>query len=331
MALQLSGVGGIWPATLTPFTPDGRIDDEALVRHIAETAGTPGVRAVVVNGHAGEATSLDRAERSHVVRLAVAAAGGVPVVAGIVADDTRTAVALCRDAADAGAAGLLLFPPALFAQGAVLRPAMVHGLLSAVTAATDLPIVLFQLSRASGQAFSTELLVALCEAFPQIVAVKDGTDVPEGVEDNSRALRALPRPVTVLTTNNSWLFASLAYGADGILSGLGSVASPLLAALLEAMARGDLAAARAANDRLVPLCRAFYRAPYLDCHNRMKTALHLLGRLPHPDPRPPLLPIGNDDRARIRDALVASGLLEASARLATPAGLAVPGAMPLNT
>jgi 4-hydroxy-tetrahydrodipicolinate synthase len=312
MAQQLRGVGGIWPATLTPFTPDGAIDDAALQAHIADTAATPGVRAVVVNGHAGEATSLDREERAHVVRVAVRAAGAVPVVAGVLADDTRSAVALCRDAAEAGAAGLLLFPPALFAQGAALRPAMVHAFLTAVTAACDLPIVLFQLSRASGQAFSTATLVRLCAEFPQIIAVKEGTDVPEAVEDNFRALRALPRRVTLLSTNNSWLFASLAYGADGILSGLGSVASPLLAALFDAMDRGDLAAARAVNERLVPLCRVFYRAPYLDCHNRMKTALHLLGRLPHPDPRPPLLPIEAEERAQIRDALLASGLLEAS-------------------
>lgn len=309
MALQISGVGGIWPATLTPFTPDGRIDDTALSAHIHETAVTPGVRAVVVNGHAGEATSLDREERAHVVRVAVQAAGAVPVVAGIVADDTRTAALLSRDAAEAGASGLLLFPPALFAQGAGARPAMVHGFLTGVTQACDLPIVLFQLSQSSGQAFSTETLVRLCNDFPQIVAVKEGTDVPERVEDNIRALCALDRPVTVLTTNNSWLFASLAYGADGVLSGLGSVAAPLLASLFDAMARGDLAEARAVNDRIVPLCRAFYRAPYLDCHNRMKTALHLLGRLPHPDPRPPLLPIAEDERVRIRAALVASGLL----------------------
>ena len=89
------------------------------------------------------------------------------------------------------------------------------------------------------------------------------------------------------------------------------MAAPLLVALHEAVARGDLAAARAVNDRLVPLCRAFYRAPYLDAHNRMKTALHLLGQLPHPDPRPPLLPVPADDTARIRAALLASGLLDA--------------------
>lgn len=309
--MHISGVGGIWPATLTPFTPDGRVDDDALAAHVRDVAGTPGVRAVVVNGHAGEATSLDRAERTQVVRVAVAAAGEVPVVAGVVADDTRQACALARDAAQAGASALLLFPPAVFAQGAGARPDMARRFVGEVAAASSLPIVLFQLSRASGLAYSTDTLAQLCTDVPAIVAVKEGSDIPELYEDNLRALRALPRPVTLLSSSNSWLFASLAYGADGILSGLGSVAAGLLVALHEAVARGDLAAARAVNERLVPLCRAFYRAPYLDAHNRMKTALHLLGRLPHPDPRPPLLPVPADDTARIRAALLASGLLGA--------------------
>lgn len=309
MTQQLANVGGIWPATLTPFTPSGEIDHAALAAHIGEIAGTPGVQAVVVNGHAGEVSSLDREERAEVVRAAVRAAGEVPVIAGVVAEDTRGACALARDAAAAGASGLLLFPPALFGHGAGLRPEMVLAFVTQVAQATDLPIVLFQLSRASGQGFSTELLVRLCTEVPRIVAIKEGSDAPELYEDNIRALHALPRPVKVLSSSNTWLFASLAYGADGILTGLGSVAAPQLVALHAAMERGDLAAARAINDKLVPLCRAFYRAPGLDIHNRMKTALQLLGRLTHAEPRQPLLPVPAEEKARIRSALVAAGLL----------------------
>lgn len=313
--MDLKGIGGVWPATLTPFRPDGAIDEAALSAHVAQIAGTEGVSAVVVNGHAGEVSALDRTERALVIRLAKAAAGKAAVVAGIVADDTRGAVALAQDAAAEGADALLLFPPAAFAQGADARPEMAMRFVSQVAAATALPIVLFQLSRASGLNYPTALLARLCAEVPSIIAVKEGSDVPEIYEDNVRALRALGRPVTILTTNNGWLFASLAYGADGILSGIGSVVPELLAALTARMAAGDLAGARAVNARLHPLCRAFYRRPHLDSHNRMKTALHLLGRLPHPDPRPPLLPIEAGERAGIRAALVEAGLLDANGGL----------------
>jgi 4-hydroxy-tetrahydrodipicolinate synthase len=310
--MDLTGIGGVWPATLTPFDERGGIDDAALRAHLRYVAATPGVKALVVNGHAGETTSLDRAERRHVIETArVVAPSRVGVVAGIVADDTRTACRLAQDAAEAGADALLLFPPSLFVGGAGARPDMAIGFVRAVAEAAELPIVLFQLSYASGLAYAPALLARLCAEIPAIIAVKEGSDIPELYETNLRALRRGGRPVTVLTTNNTWLFASLAYGADGILSGIGSVAAPLLVALFEASSRGDMDAARRANDRLLPLLRVFYRAPYLDMHNRMKTALHLMGLLPHPAPRPPLIPILAEEREAIRAALVESGLLAA--------------------
>ncbi|MBE9607326.1 dihydrodipicolinate synthase family protein [Acetobacteraceae bacterium H6797] len=307
--MDLTGIGGIWPASLTPFTPNGAIDEAALKSHLADLAGTPGVRAVVVNGHAGEATALNSTERARVVSLARQVCGpGVGVVAGIVAEDTRTACALTREAKEAGADAILLFPPLLFAGGAETRPDMALSFVRAV-AAEGLPIVLFQLSISSGLGFSTAMLLRLCREVPEIIAVKEGSDIPAVYEDNLRALKALPRPVTVLTTNNGWLFASLAYGGDGILSGIGSVVSDKLAALFAAWQAGDIAAARAVNDSMLPLLRVFYRKPGVDMHNRMKTALHLLGKLPHPDPRPPLLPITAAERAEIRQALIDAGML----------------------
>lgn len=303
-------LGGIWPASLTPFDRSGEVDAAALAAHLTDLARTPGVRALVVNGHAGEVTSLSREERAEVIAIARQSAGsGIGVVAGIVAENGRDAARMARDAADRGADALLLFPPALFAGSGDRRTEMALRFVREVADGSDLPIVLFQLSVASGHGFPTETLVRLCREVDAIVAVKEGSDVPATYEDNLAALRRLDRRIEVLTTNNAWLMASLAYGADGILSGIGSVASPILADLYDAMGRGDLLAARAANDRLRPLCRAFYRAPSVDTHNRMKTALHLLGKLPHPDPRPPLLPITAEERSGIARALVQAGLM----------------------
>ena len=54
----------------------------------------------------------------------------------------------------------------------------------------------------------------------------------------------------------------------------------------------------------------FYADPFVDMHNRMKEALVLLGRLPRAVVRPPLVKIGDAEIARIREALVAAGLLD---------------------
>ncbi len=105
-------------------------------------------------------------------------------------------------------------------------------------------------------------------------------------ERNLRALRGLDRGLAVWTTHSSWLLADLALGADGLLSGMGSVAAELQATLAAAVERSDLAAARAVNDRLFRLTQAFYR-PGPDAHTRMKYALHALGRFKTDRVRPP--------------------------------------------
>ena len=73
---------------------------------------------------------------------------------------------------------------------------------------------------------------------------------------------------------------------------------------------GDLAEASRLNDRIEPLARCFYAEPWVDMHNRMKEALVLLGRLPRAVVRPPLVKLGGAEIARIRQALVESGLLD---------------------
>jgi 4-hydroxy-tetrahydrodipicolinate synthase len=117
--------------------------------------------------------------------------------------------------------------------------------------------------------------------------------------------------VAMLSSFTMSLMASFLLGADGAISGMGSVAADLQAELFEACGKGDLDGARRINDRLDPLVRVFYAPPFVDMHNRMKEALVLLGRIPAAHVRPPLTPVSAGEREAIRHALVASGLLPA--------------------
>jgi 4-hydroxy-tetrahydrodipicolinate synthase len=99
-------------------------------------------------------------------------------------------------------------------------------------------------------------------------------------------------------------------GADGCISGMGSVAADLQAELYAAVQAGDLARARAVDHRLAPLVAVFYAPPFVDMHNRMKEALALLGRIPAAHVRPPLTAISDDERQRIRLALRDAGIRE---------------------
>ena len=300
---------GTMPANLLPFTADLAIDEPAYRAHLRWLADTRGVTGIVANGHASEVSSLTREERTRTLAIALdEIAGACPVIAGVYSDGTAEAVELARDAGRAGAAGVLVFPPTLFMWGAQVKPDMVVRHFSEIAAGAGLPIIVFEYPPASGIGYAPETLARLCE-IPQVAGVKDWSNEIVAFERNLRAIRATGRPVAVLSSFTMSLMSSFLLGADGAISGMGSVAADLQAELFAACAKGDLDGARRLNDRLDPLVRVFYAPPFVDMHNRMKEALVLLGRIPAAHVRPPLTPVPPAEREAIRRALVAAGLL----------------------
>jgi 4-hydroxy-tetrahydrodipicolinate synthase len=296
------------PANLLPFTADLRIDEPAYRQHLRWLADAEGVTGIVVNGHAAEVSSLDRKERQRALDIAVdEIAGKVPVIAGVYSDGTHEAIELGRDARAAGAAGLLVFPPTLFMWGAQLKPDMALRHFSTLADAVDLPLIVFEYPPSSGIGYHPETLAELCK-IPTVAGVKDWSNDIVAYERNLRALRASGRPVAMLSSFTMSLMASFLVGADGCISGMGSVAADLQAALFAAVQAGDLVEANRLNERLAPLVAVFYAPPFVDMHNRMKEALAILGRIPAAHVRPPLTPVSEDERHRIRLALREAGL-----------------------
>jgi 4-hydroxy-tetrahydrodipicolinate synthase len=305
MTLRFSG---IMPANLLPFTATLEIDEPAYRRHLRWLADTPGVTGIVVNGHAAEVSSLTREERRRALAIALDEVGDrCPLVAGVYCDGTKEAVELARDAKAGGAKGVLVFPPTLFMWGAQVKPDMVVRHFSEIAAGADLPLVVFQYPIASGIGYAPDTLARLTD-IPQVAAVKEWSNDIVAFEASLRAIRATARPVAVLSAFTMSLMASFLLGADGAISGMGSVTADLQVELFEACAKGDVEHARGLNDRLAPLVQAFYAPPFVDMHNRMKEALVMLGRIPGAHVRPPLTAVSSAERDTIRLALGAAGL-----------------------
>jgi 4-hydroxy-tetrahydrodipicolinate synthase len=278
-------------------------------RHLSGLADVSGITAITVNGHGAEVSSLSRDERRRALAIALDEVGSrLPLISGIYTDNTLEAVELARDAKSEGASGLLIFPPTLFMWGAQLRPEMPFRHFATIAEAVDLPLVVFQYPPASGMGYTPETLIALTE-IPQVVAVKEWSNDIVAFERNLRAIRSTGRPVAVLSSFTMSLMASFILGADGAISGMGSVAADLQAELFEYVQQGDLVAAQQVNDRLDPLVRVFYAPPFVDMHNRMKEALALLGRISQAVVRPPLQPVSEAERKQIYAALVQAELL----------------------
>jgi 4-hydroxy-tetrahydrodipicolinate synthase len=281
---------GVIPACLMPFNADMSIDEPGYRAHLKDIASVAGISGITINGHAAEvhALTIEEQKRAVVVTKDVLQSD-VATIVGICTESSLEAGRLAAYAHKEGADGLLVFPPNFMALGGDRRPEMIAEHLRHITEASDLPVILFQFPVASQLSYPLETLLDLCRRFPTIRAVKDQIGDGNRHEQQIRELHALDRPVNTLTTHSAWLLGSLAMGCDGLLSGAGSVIADLQVALFNAVQAGDLKAAQAVNDRIYPTVRAFYDAPLLDMHNRMKEALVLLGRMKEAHVRPPLM------------------------------------------
>jgi 4-hydroxy-tetrahydrodipicolinate synthase len=301
---------GVIPATLVAFDQDFEIDIEASRKHLRDVADIAGLSAITVNGHASEIHAFSRDEQCHLLAASLDEVGGaLPLVNGVYADGSHAAVEIAKMAAREGASALLVFPPNSMSMGGQLRPDMALAHFKMIADATDLPLILFQYPAGTGLGYSVETMLRIFDEVPSVVAIKDWCNDPMLHERHIRTFQSLPRKVNVLSTHSSWLMASLSMKPAGLLSGAGSVIADLQVELFTAMQRDDLAAARAVNDRIFPLAQAFYSAPFLDMHNRMKECLVLLGRLDQAIVRPPLIKLEAAEIARLKGALIAAGLL----------------------
>ncbi len=300
---------GVIPAVLLPFHEDLSIDEPSFRAHLRDVAAAEGLSAITINAHSTEVASCTFDEQKRVLAITADEIGGrLPIVHGVYADGSLEATRIAKMAAEGGASALLIFPPGLFTMGQ--RPEMAIEHFRRVAGAADLTLIAFQYPLAGGQGYPLATLLKIIEAVPAVRAIKDWCASPQLHERQIRTLQSLKPPVNVLTTHSSWLMSSLALGCNGLLSGSGSVIADLQVKLFRAVRANDLATAKEINDRIWPTAEAFYSEPWVDMHNRMKEALVMMGKLPRAAVRPPLVKIPQAEIERIRNALIAAGLLD---------------------
>ncbi len=304
---------GVIPAVLLPFNEDLSIDEASYRAHLKDVGSVEGISAITINAHASEVASCTFDEQRRVLEITQDEIGArIPIVNGVYAEGSLEAARLAKLAQDEGASALLVFPSGIFTFGQ--RPEMAVEHFRRIADASDLPLIIFQYPLAGDQGYPLTTLLRIIEAVPAVRAIKDWSANPQLHERQIRVLQSRKPAVNVLTTHSAWLMSSLALGCNGLLSGSGSVIADLQAQLWRAVQAKDLARAQQLNDRVWPTAEVFYSEPWVDMHNRMKEALVLLGKLPRAVVRPPLVKLPSAEIERIRQALLAAGLLAEGAR-----------------
>ena len=302
---------GIYTATICPLTSDGAIDEIALAAHLADAVATDCIAGVLINGHAGENFMLSRAEKRRVVEVAQATIGKRAIlVCGINAESSPEAALHARDAEQAGADVLLVFPPFSWALSQDATMALNHHRI--VAAASHLPLMLYQAGVGTREmAYNEEVLGALVR-LPNVVGIKEGSWETARYEANRRLVNRIAPHVAVMASGDEHLLSCMAIGSDGSLVSLAVLVPDLIVALDRAIAASDLSAARAINERIYPLARAIYgTAPGGHANARLKTCLKLVGKLGCDAMRPPIGPLPATEIAMLEMALAEAGLLPA--------------------
>lgn len=287
---------GALTAVVTPFQDDGGVDHDAL-RRIVEWQIERGIDGLVPCGTTGEGATLTPDEQQQVIQTVVrAAADRVPVVAGCGSNDTRRTVQAAARAAEVGADALLVVTPYYNKP----NPTGMFAHYEAVAAASDRPVVVYNVPSRTGQDLGAEQILRLA-GIPGVIAVKEAS---ADLDQIGAILERRPRGFAVLSGDDSLALPTVALGAEGVISVASNVAPAEMSQLVRAAAEGDLETARRLHFRLLPLLRAnFIESNPVP----VKQALAWMGHC-SPRLRPPLGPLAPASAETLRQALSAAAL-----------------------
>src|ERR687893_2832346 len=229
-------LGGGIPANLMAFDADLEIDERNYRRHIRYLVDTPGVTGLTTNAHASEVATLTLEEQQRSLDITLdEVAGKGPLIFGAVWGGAPKVAQIAKMAERQGADCLLVFPSTVFDFGHQLRPEIAYRHIATIAEATVLPIVVFVYPVSSGLHIATDSLVKICDEIDNVIPVKEWSNDIGVYERNWRELGALDKEISLLSSFSKSLLASLCVGADGILSGHGSIIADLHVQMFEAV------------------------------------------------------------------------------------------------
>ncbi|MFD5042250.1 dihydrodipicolinate synthase family protein [Streptomyces sp. NPDC058377] len=238
---------GVIPPVVTPLTADGELDRASLERVVGHLLDG-GVSGLFALGSSGETAYLTPAQQDEVIKVITSAsAGQVPVLVGAIETTTNRAIERARAAAGLGADAVVATAPFYTRTHAT----EIDRHFRDIAAAVDVPLLAYDVPVCVHSKLDPELLLPLA-ADGVLAGVKDSSGDDGSFRRLAIAARELPG-FSVLTGHELVVDAMMLSGADGSVPGLGNVDPHGYVRLHEAAVRGDWAAARAEQDRLVGL------------------------------------------------------------------------------
>ncbi len=282
---------GLGTALVTPFHPDGSLDEDGLERFV-DFQIDGGVNFLVPCGTTGENPTLTQEEHRRVVEIVVQRANGrVPVLAGAGSNSTVKAVELATAAVDLGADGILTITP-------FYNKPNPDGLRRHFGAQADaveklrpgFPMIMYNVPGRTGVNMTAETTVQIANEIPNVIGVKEASGIMEQI---LQILRDRPRGFLVLSGDDAWTLPLLGAGADGVVSVASNEVPSLMRQLVDDRSVEIL-------NRLLPLLLGnFIESNPVP----VKAAMKMMGILKNDTVRLPLAPIGEANRKKLESIL----------------------------
>jgi 4-hydroxy-tetrahydrodipicolinate synthase len=302
MGYKTEWLKGIFPALVTPFTPDdhaGSPIDEAAYRELIRFV-LPHADGVVPCGTTGEFSYMTIEERQRAIEVCLdEVAGRVPVLAGTGCTSTRETLALTEWARDAGATGALLVAPYF------LKPTFneVYDHFRAVDQ-VGLPIVLYNIPQCAGTHFKWWTAEGMLLDFDHTIGIKDSSGDLPFLEAMFEKVKG---QVSIFVGHDEVVQAALAAGADGAILASANLIPDVWQRVYRATRERDLETAQYWQERVQKLARIVVRNGSTQA---VKEGLRMMG-LPIGDSRHPVVPGGafrREDREELRLQLELAGI-----------------------
>jgi 4-hydroxy-tetrahydrodipicolinate synthase len=293
---------GIIAAPPLPFNEDASINWAATEKYIAQVA-QGGPRAIAMNMAASESSSLEIDEQLEVIKRCKAVIGGACLLlSGLTVNHTAAARDLARKVVDAGADGVIPFPP-LPAFTAPIPVEMVEAYHRAIAETVDVPIVLFQTAATQ---YPKGTILSLCK-IPNVVAIKDASFNIDNTVANINEAKAASRKIAVLTGSDTFVLEAMLMGCDGALIGLAATATKELVRMQQLAESKNVADAYEIWSHIGPVARLCWRPPLRDFRVRTKYVLQKQGLFPTIKMRDPFPALDAQDRKEINEVFEAVG------------------------
>ena len=287
--------GRLITAMVTPFDKDGAIDWDGvakLAQHLVDT----GHDGIAVNGTTGEAPTTKSSEKLEIIKVVKSVVGEkIIVLSGAGDNETSYTVEQAKRSEDAGADGLLVVTPYYN------KPpqAGIEAHFRAVAAATNLPIMMYDIPGRTGVEIESDTIVKLFDTVENIVALKDAKG---NIAATSWVIKRCGVPV--YSGDDILNLPFLSVGAVGFVSVCGHTVGKQLKAMLDAWFAGNADRALEIHQELLPVFTGTFRTQGAIL---TKAAMSLMG-LPGGTTRLPLVDATEAQIAQLRIDLTAGGV-----------------------